>query len=315
LIRTLQAKKKKVIKFILFGGIGNQLFQYFAGQYLAHKSGGVLKIDSAFSQFGRSGHLDWIGELTLPGYISPSAPRFSFRYLDSLMKRRVRDFLARFIQTKEMKLSILHQYHSPAPGFDPQLEQLKPPVTLVGYFQTWRYFQALKDRDLVPEINMKNPSRWFLDMADKLRNQGNVLGIHVRRGDYVGNAGIGTLSMAYYEAAAEELRSRGAEWDGVWIFSDDVKLAQSEFGEFLKGEENITFVQPPLESHAFESLLLLSQSTSILIANSTFSWWAATLGNPDKYVACPSKWFAQMEDPQDLYPQNWVGVPSAWVNH
>jgi hypothetical protein len=305
---------KKTINLFLVGGLGNQLFQYFAGQYLAFKTNSVLRVDSTFSQLGRSGHSDWIGGVTLPGYISPEASRFSWRHLGSLLKRRFRDFLGRAISRNETKLKIFHQYHSPAPGYDSQLEQLKPPVTLVGYFQTWRYFQALKEHDLVPEIAMKNPSPWFLDTNSQMSNHGKILGIHVRRGDYVGNAGIGTLSVAYYEAAAEELRSRGANWDAIWIFSDDATRVENEFKVFLSGKEKLIFVKPPLESHSFESLLLLSQSPYLLIANSTFSWWAAALGNPDKVVVCPSKWFAQMEDPLDLYPQNWIRVQSAWVN-
>ena len=209
---------------ILFGGLGNQLFQYFAGQYLANKSDANLKIDSTFSQFGRSGHSDWIGDTTLPGNITVSAPRHSFRYLDSLVKRRIRELLARMIKGRQMQLKILHQYHSSAPGYDPEVEQLKPPVTIVGYFQTWRHFEALKKIGLVPEIEMKRPSAWFLEMTNRIDSQGRVLGIHVRRGDYVGNAEIGSLSMSYYVAATEELRSRGVTWDAVWIFSDDVLL-------------------------------------------------------------------------------------------
>lgn len=310
----MPAKKRKVINLILFGGLGNQLFQYFAGQYLADRADAIIKVDSTFSQAGRSGHSDWVDQITLPGYISPAAPRFSLRYIQSLLKRRFRDFLGGFISTQEMKLRILHQYHSSAPGYDPNLEKLKPPVTIVGYFQTWRYFEALKEKGLVSEVAMKNPSPWFLDTNSQMNSQGNILGVHVRRGDYVGNDGIGTLSVSYYEAAAEKLRLLGVNWDVIWIFSDDVTSVENEFKDFLNGKERLNFVKPPAGSHAFESLLLLSQSSSLLIANSTFSWWAATLGNPDKAVACPSKWFAQMEDPLDLYPPNWIRVQSAWVN-
>lgn len=297
---------------ILFGGLGNQLFQYFAGQYLANKSDANLKIDSTFSQFGRSGHSDWIGDTTLPGNITVSAPRHSFRYLDSLVKRRIRELLARMIKGRQMQLKILHQYHSSAPGYDPEVEQLKPPVTIVGYFQTWRHFEALKKIGLVPEIEMKRPSAWFLEMTNRIDSQGRVLGIHVRRGDYVGNAEIGSLSMSYYVAATEELRSRGVTWDAVWIFSDDVLLTQNEFKEYSNVKENLVFVEPPVGSHAFESMLLLSRCSSLIIANSTFSWWAATLGNQEKSVVCPSKWFAEMEDPRDLYPKNWIQATSSW---
>jgi len=310
----LQPKKKRKIKVILFGGLGNQFFQYFAGLYLATKSGASLKVDSTFSQFGRSGHFDWIGATTLTGNTSMSAPRYSFRYLDSLLKRRTRDLLAWFFRGKQMQLKILHQYHSPAPGYDPILEKLSPSVTIVGYFQTWRYFDALTNLGLVTEIKMKQPSSWFLDMIDQMNSQGRVLGVHVRRGDYVGNAGIGTLSRSYYDSAAQELRSRGVTWDAVWIFSDDILLAQKEFKDFSNKKDNLVFVEPPTGSHAFESMLLLSSCPALIIANSTFSWWAATLGHPEKTVVCPSKWFARMEDPIDLCPPKWIQATSSWDN-
>ncbi len=314
MIQTLRRRKPKKIEVILFGGLGNQLFQYFAGQYLAQKSKGVLKIDSTFSQLGRSGHSDWINELTLPGTISPVAPKYSLPYIKSLLKRRVRHFLTKLIFRKDLQLRFLRQYHSPVVGFDPQLQELTPPVTLVGYFQTWRYHQALKDQFFAPEVMMNSPSSWFLDTANELDRQGEVLGIHVRRGDYVGNSDIGTLSVSYYEAALRELKSRGVTWDAIWIFSDDLSLVQREFREFAKNNTELFFVEPPKDSHSLESLVLMSRTSSLIIANSTYSWWAATLGNPATIVACPSKWFVKMEDPQDLYPESWIKVPSAWVN-
>jgi hypothetical protein len=238
----------------------------------------------------------------------------SWHYLRSFVKRRLRENLARIISKREWQLKYLRQYHSPDVGYDPQLQSITPPVKLFGYFQTWRYYQALKDQGLVPEILMKRPSSWFLDTADEFDRQGKVLGIHVRRGDYVGNSEIGTLSVSYYEAAIKELKSRGVTWDAVWVFSDDVPRSQNEFKNFSAESKNFVFIEPPADSHSFESLMLMSKSSSLIIANSTYSWWAAALGNPDKIIACPSKWFAQMEDPKDLRPESWIRIPSAWVN-
>jgi len=314
LIQTLRRRKPKKIEVILLGGLGNQLFQYFAGQYLAHKSKGVLKIDSTFSQFGRSGHSDWLNELTLSESISPTAPKHSFPYIKSLLKRRVRNFLAQLISSRDWQLRFLRQYHSPVIGFDPKLQEITPPVTLAGYFQTWRYYQALKDQHLLPEVIMKSPSSWFLNTANELDRLGKVLGIHVRRGDYVGNSDIGTLSVSYYEDAIKELKSRGVTWDAIWIFSDDLSLVQREFREFADNNPELFFVKPPKYSHSIESLLLMSRTSSLIIANSTYSWWAATLGNAANVIVCPAKWFVQMEDPQDLYPESWIRVPSSWVN-
>jgi len=299
---------------ILVGGLGNQLFQYFAGQYLAHKSGGVLRVDPSLSQFGRSGHSEWINALTLSGNFSPTERKYSVDDFVSILRRKTRDFLAKLISNRDLQRRFLRQYRSAVVGYDPLLEDIKPPVTIIGYFQTWKYYQSLKDEDVVSDVSIKTPSNWFLQKTNELDHQGKVLGIHVRRKDYVGNSDIGTLSVSYYEAALRELKIRGVAWDSVWVFSDDNNRAREEFKNFDYGTLNIHFVNPPKESHSFESLLLMSKCSSLAIANSTFSWWAATLGSAKKNVVCPSKWFAQMDDPQDLYPQSWIQTPSLWIN-
>jgi hypothetical protein len=311
----LQRRKSKKIELILFGGLGNQLFQYFAGQYLAHKSNAVLRIDSTFSQLGRSGHLDWIHELALPGNISPLAPMYSWPFAKSFVKKNLRDFLVKLISNRDRQLKLLRQYESPVVGYDPKLQDLIPPITLVGNFQTWKYYKALKDEGLAPDVSMKTPSPWFVYTANELDRRGKVLGIHVRRGDYVGNTDIGTLSVAYYEDALRELSLRGIKWDEVWVFSDDKEIANGEFRNLFVGNKNLKYVYPSNESHSFESLLLMSRCSSLVIANSTFSWWAATLGSPNKNIVSPAKWFINMEDPQDLYPDNWIQVPSSWSNY
>ena len=310
----MRHKKDKRIQLILNGGLGNQLFQYFAGKYLAHKSGGELRVDPSLSQFGRSGHSDWINAATLSIGSARRRNKFSITDLKSMVKRKARKFLVRIFSSKELQLRVLHQYESPVLGFDPLLEEIEPPVTITGYFQTWRYYQALTDQGLVEEIQMKNPSNWFLEKISELDRQGNVLGIHVRRGDYVGNSDIGTLSVLYYESAVTELRARGGTWDEIWIFSDDVNLTKHEFKTFDGGRKKLNFVHPPKDSHSFESMLLMSKCQSLVIANSTFSWWAASLGNPNKNIACPTKWFAQMDDPEELYPAGWIRVSSEWIN-
>ncbi len=305
--------RTKSVNLILFGGLGNQLFQYFAGQYLATKFGCSLRVDSTFSQLGRSGHSDWINVMNLPGKISPLAPTKSLLYLYSSTRKRIREALTRFVSKREAQLKILRQYQSSVVGYDPELNNLKPPITISGYFQTWKYYKALKDRNLVPEIQIINPSQWFLHMVEEHNAHSRILGIHVRRGDYVGNSNFGTLSVAYYEAAVEELMSRGVTWEAIWVFSDDLPLIQSEFSASNFKNQNVRFIDPPPESHSAESLLLMSKCSSLIIANSTFSWWAATLGTPDKITVCPSRWFAKMDDPQDLYPESWITVRSSWV--
>ena len=50
-----------------------------------------------------------------------------------------------------------------------------------------------------------------------------------------------------------------------------------------------------------------------VIANSTFSWWAAYLSlNPSVEVVAPSPWFMVMEDPKELIPPNWEQIDAGY---
>ena len=51
-----------------------------------------------------------------------------------------------------------------------------------------------------------------------------------------------------------------------------------------------------------------------VVANSSFSWWAAFLSfNGASEVVAPSPWFKGMDDPKDLIPPNWSQVDAGYV--
>lgn len=297
---------------ILGGGLGNQLFQYFAGMYVAHKNRVSLRVESTFSQRGRSGHHDWLDVLNLPGAISQDAPRLSLRYLFAYLRRVIRGLLSRTLKAPSSKLKWLYQFRSSVVGYDPALEELGAPVTMMGYFQTWRYFRTLKDSGLTPELKMEANTDWYRGMERLISSHGKILGVHLRRGDYLVNPQIGVLSKDYYEAAFRALKSRGVTWEKVWVFSDDTLAARQELQGILPEIGAVIFVEPPAESHSFESILLMSKVSSFVIANSTFSWWGAALGVPSRQIVCPDKWFASIDDPTDLCPPEWIRVKSSW---
>jgi hypothetical protein len=304
---------KRRVKVVLNGGLGNQLFQYFAGLHLAKSTDSQLYVDSTFSQRGRTGHSDWIDVLGLPGVISRDAPPLSISYLLGIIRKTIRGVSARLVSQSDLRERLFRQYRSAQVGYDPKVEHLQPPVTLIGYFQTWRHYQWLKDNDEIPNFQISHPTNWFLEMEKRLESNAQVLGLHLRRGDYLNNPAMGVLASEYYRTAIKQLKQRGLDWDAVWVFSDDCQRAEVDLKGIFSETEEVVYISPPEDSHSFESLYLMSKTKILVTANSTFSWWAATLGDADRPVVCPETWFSNMDEPIDLVPDHWIRASSTWI--
>ena len=57
-------------------------------------------------------------------------------------------------------------------------------------------------------------------------------------------------------------------------------------------------------------MYLMSKCRNFIIANSSFSWWAAWLApRSDKMVICPKKWFGDSSiNTNDLIPETWIRI-------
>ena len=281
------------------GGIGNQLFCYFAGYYLAKKLESTLKVDVSDIRNKRSVHDVSIEALDLPGIF--------FAYPEN----QIQDFFSR-VRNKLIKLfpflGRLDRVHiSKSIGFDPEMEEIRTPIAIQGYFQSYKYFEEFtKDKLLVA---LKHPSTWYSQMQNDLSGKEFTV-IHVRRGDYRAlSTTFGLLGAKYYEEALLFL-GKSNNLHRVYVFSDDIQAAQKMLGR--KVPPDTVWINPPQESNAVESLLLMSLAKSNIIANSTYSWWGAALAQEKDCVVAPKKWFRAMDDPQDIYPPNWHLIESNW---
>lgn len=176
---------------------------------------------------------------------------------------------------------------------------------LGGYYQTAKYFDDMRDEvcalfELDPAIQER------IDRNHNLLpiNFQQGIAIHVRRGDYVKSTIHGILTLEYYEKAVAAARDRlGDSTAPLFVFSDDLAWcrAQAVFA-------GATFVQEPVD---FAALYLMSRFQTIIIANSTFSWWAAYMGPRAKTVIAPDQWFGPPgpQDYQDIYLPAWIRVP------
>lgn len=136
----------------------------------------------------------------------------------------------------------------------------------------------------------------------------DYISMHVRLQDYLMNKKTrrhhGVSGPKYYLDAIKYLYDK----DGI----RDVKIITDSF----KDVKNITdvFAQNKIRfevvSQDFKSdFLALSLGKSIILSNSSFSWWAAFIANKlrNSTVIAPYPWFRDVtKQPEDLIPKNWV---------
>jgi hypothetical protein len=167
-------------------------------------------------------------------------------------------------------------------------------LKLVGFFQSEKYFEGAHDE---------------VRKVFKLKiNPNESTSLHIRRGDYVHHSNsFPPVNLDYVSKSFELLKQRGVSIDNIMVFSDDINWCRSllpyefrnQWFEFSEGRTE------------FEDLSLMASCSHHIIANSTFSWWGAWLGNnPNKIVVSPSadNWFGPGFTggiPKDIIPSNW----------
>ncbi len=177
---------------------------------------------------------------------------------------------------------------------------------LVGFFQSGRYFADVSGEirdlfDLPTEITTRLHAKH--DPLLSLTDLGVV--VHIRRGDYLiadNKAKHGILDERYYQRAIAAAQAAIPNCQFL-VFSDDLPWCRAQ--SWLEGA---TFVDEPSDVSA---LWLMSRFRNFIIANSTFSWWAAWLAGADCRVWAPDRWFGTIDprETQDIYEPSWIRLP------
>jgi hypothetical protein len=168
---------------------------------------------------------------------------------------------------------------------------------LDGYWQSQKYFNNIREEI----IKYFTPND---DVLNKLKEtefiETNTTSLHVRRTDYVTSNGYHPVQdISYYVNAIKEI----GDYDYLFVFSDDIKWCKDN----LKFN-NIIYTEGMSE---IEDMMLMSMCKNNIIANSTFSWWAAYLNqNPNKKIVAPKKWFGDHVniDTKDIIPEEWIKI-------
>lgn len=251
----------------LVGGLGNQLFIFFAAYYHSKVFSKKLVLDLTYMT-GRYALFDsdirafnFMDDFTV---ITKGKANLAKLFLDKITRK---SNLVRLLRYR-----IWGIYTGDGLGYDRNLEIKEEIKRLQGYFQTYKYYLNILHLDNIPKLELKKESEWFINLK-KIMLSKPIIVIHIRRGDYNKvSSSMGMLGQDYYSEAIHQIRKTLPEGE-FWIFSDDTNAAQ----QILYGIEmdKCTWISPPTGTDAAESLVLMSFGKAIITANSSFSWWAA----------------------------------------
>jgi hypothetical protein len=268
----------------LKGGLGNQFFQYATGYSLSKRLGCELKLDISFYEQKTSRAFD-LGAFSIESEIATER--------ESIDLGAPLNFENKLIRKLKLSPLLLPNYLEESKSFiyDARIDLIDQPIYLDGYWQNLNYFEQYREelsRLFVPRIKISEQFEQYLDQIKASQS----VSIHVRRGDYVNDPHTqsihGTCDLNYYKKAIEFIGSK-VKSPTYFIFSDDIDWCVQNF-DFLKDKVYIGKT-----TSALEDFQLMRNCQSNIIANSTFSWWAAWLTSKQNNslaaeVVLPSRW-------------------------
>jgi len=191
-------------------------------------------------------------------------------------------------------------------------------IDIHGFYQSYKFFDHAKD-DII-ELFWSNKNL-IEDIKSKYNIGSNTLSIHIRGGDIFDRMRGGgyyrnehhhpVMTIKYYNDALIEIL-KNVNINKILIFTDHEQTKNS-----IKGHINTHGIFTEYVDYKNEFIYdFFAQALCdhFIIANSSFSWWAAYIGrNKNKMVCSPYKnnWFGPGYGyyiMDDLIPPNWINI-------
>lgn len=262
----------------LSGGLGNQMFQYAFGRKLSMDKKEKMYLD--IRSFSRDKLRDYeLNKYTIMEKAVSSCIRSSLCNLLLLFERKVCR-----VPAAERILRLVYEEEA----FVKQ-EEFVSDAYLAGYWQNATYFEEIRDA-LKQELRYTGRLTGRQENLLKKIKENNSVAMHIRRGDYLNpeqSKMYVNVPKDYYERAIHYIESL-TSGIMIYVFSDDIEWCRDEFG----GRENTFFIDSTVGGDQHIDFELMRNCSHFVMANSTFSWWAAWLcDNPDKIVVGPKNWY------------------------
>lgn len=278
------------------GGLGNQMFQYAFGISMAERYHRDLYLDTYFY----TKHPERTFELDV--YNVPYKGKSVYKSYNQirLYVQRIPFLSAAMGIIKEKK-----EY-----SFDKRVNK-RAYKYYTGYWQNLRYLEGMKGRlqdffsyqGELTELQKK----LIIDMVNE-----ESVAVHVRHGDYQSpkfNKVYYLLTEKYYQNAIgyidKHCKSKELKF---YFFSDDIEWCKNTFSAI----KDAVFVDQSISNNQHIDFMLMKKCKHIIIANSTYSWWAAWLKEQAGIVVAPSNWYfdenKNLDAVKALIEPDWVTV-------
>lgn len=288
------------------GGLGNQLFQYATAKRLALKHNVKLKLDPNFEK-------DKLRDYKLQYFNIDEEVATNDEIQDLTISFKKYNKLKHKIQRKLQLLKPYYKkkiYKYKLWVNDLGILKASKNIYLDGYWGNELFFKEIRTELLdILEIKDDFINDDFLKLKDEIKNA-NSISVHIRRGDYAKNPKtlnfFGLMPVEYYQKAINYFNER-INKPVFYVFSNDIEYVKQNFNFNTK----VVYIKN-VYLQDYHELKLMSFCKHNIIANSTFSWWAAWLNeNSEKTVIAPKKWYNDKKA-QDYY-EKYSFVPENWI--
>jgi hypothetical protein len=172
-----------------------------------------------------------------------------------------------------------------------------------GLFHMYHYwYNDIKDEVFNLKFNKQHEDK-AIEIYNSIKGK-ELVSIHIRRGDYLAHNNFCKLDYNnYYKAAIEDFNDDRYRFV---VFSNDIEWCK----ENIPLKEGSIFTEP---NSGYVDVILMSLCQHNIIANSSFSWWAAFFNkNKDKKIVCPTNYIKSSDMYSFLngnyYPKDWKNI-------
>jgi hypothetical protein len=284
------------IKVELIGGLGNQLFQHAAAKKLQKKFSNykIIYYNYKTKWSDQSVNIDFFLE------IKKNKKIFNY-YLNKY--QRLKDFLFGYVINDLRGGKGCEEKDK----FNFENIPKKKNFILRGFFQNIIWYNDVLD-EVCNEIVSCSKEKIFDSFEE------SELVVQFRRSDYIKYGW--EINIDYYFKALAILNKNKAK--KITIVSEDIQFndllynkLQSEGYKILPMKVNKNFLK------SVSDFTTLIKSKNLILANSSFGWWAASIrskmGYDDKTVILPKLWFPKFKNFHPGNPHDWLEINNSFI--